>query len=141
MGILLNLLCAKWRNLARCLFHLEMLQVCLLKMIPNNDDDIYRGLFFDPLCSGLLLICDLRASLCTLLATQAFGNMVLSGVWMGQDALEGVMLLLLAILILVFFHGLLVYIANLHTQSEVKSNLLGKMQEGVLILDNPPADQ
>ena len=51
------------------------------------------------------------------------------------------MLLLLAILILVFFHGLLVYIADLHTQSEVKSNLLGKMQEGVLILDNPPADQ
>ena len=123
-----------------------MLQICLVKIIPVNDEvcpgiDLYEVLFFDPLCFSLLFICDLRVGVFMLLVTQAFGNMVLSGLWMTQDTLAGVMLLLLAIFIIVFFYCLLVYIADLHTVSEEKSNLLSKMQEGVLILDKPSADE
>ena len=153
MGLVLDLLCSKCRSLARCFFHLEMLQVCLVKMIPVNDvcpgssSYLYSVLFFDPLCYALLFICDLRVGLVTLVATMAFGNIFLSDLWMTEDAqttllLPGVMLLLLAILVIVLFSCLLSYIADLHTalfcKSEEQSNLLSKMHEGVLILKKQP---
>ena len=153
MGLILDLLSLKWRSLARCFFHLEMLQVCLVKMIPVNDvglrsnSYLYSVLFFDPLCYALLFICDLRVGLVTLVATQAFGNIFLSDLWMTEDAqttflLPGVMLLLLALLFIVLFSCLLAYIADLHTalhcKTEEQSSLLGKMQEGVIILEKSP---
>ena len=101
-----------------------MLQICLVKMVPDNDvcsvSYLHRVLFFDPLCYALLFLCDLRACLFTLVATQVFGNIVLSNQWMTQEtqstfAAPEVMLLLLAVLVIVLIYCLLVYIADLHT--------------------------
>ena len=127
-----------------------MLQVCLVKMIPVNDvcsmSYLHRVVFFDPFCYALLLMCDLRVCLFTIVATQAFGCLVLSNQWMTQEtqstfAVPGVMLLLLAVLVIILFSCLLVYIAELHTANRCKteghSNIFSKMQEGVLILDLP----
>ena len=127
-----------------------MLQVCLVKMIPVNDvcsmSYLHRVVFFDPFCYALLFMCDLRVCLFTIVATQAFGNLVLSNQWMTQEtqstfAVPGVMLLLLAVLVIILFSCLLVYIADLHTafrcKTEGHSNIFSKMQEGVLILDLP----
>ena len=129
VGLTLDLLCTKRRGLARCFFHLEMLQICLVKMIPSNDacsaSYLYSELFFEPLCFALLLICDLKVGLFTLVMTQAFGNTVLSGLWMTQETqssffVPGVTLLLLAIIVIIIFSCLLVYIADLHTAFDCK---------------------
>ena len=37
-GLTIDLLCLKWPCLARALFHIEMLQLCILRMIPVADD-------------------------------------------------------------------------------------------------------
>ena len=34
LGLIIDILCAKWRSFARVLFHIEMLQFCMLNMVP-----------------------------------------------------------------------------------------------------------
>ena len=68
--VILTILCIKWRFLARAFFHIIMIQMCLLDMIPvdpcfNTDTSrmTYRLLF------TLLYACDLKSGIITLVVT------------------------------------------------------------------------
>ena len=40
-GFTIDLLCLKWPYLARSLFHIEMLQLCIQRVIPATDPSFY----------------------------------------------------------------------------------------------------
>ena len=84
-GLILDILCFKWRGLARCFFILDMLQIGLYRMIPVDvcSSHLYV-VFLQPLASALFFACDVKMSLVTLLVTQLFGNLFLSNLWMEQ---------------------------------------------------------
>ena len=85
LGLIIDLLCFKWRGLARLIFHVEMMQICLFRLIPVNICSSYLYvIFFHPFSYAIMFACDLKLNLASLLLTQSFGNLFLSSLWLDQ---------------------------------------------------------
>ena len=86
-GALIDIVSIKYPCAARSLFHIEMLQLALLKIIPVDQKEpilygsiprFYYESFMMPLVYSLCLSCDIKLSLCMLVLSCVLSNVNLS---------------------------------------------------------------
>lgn len=119
LGFILDLASFKWRVIAQSLFHLEMVQICLIRLIPVKLSDSYiYEVFFDSLMVSLCLACDIKFTIISLLFSQILGNTLLSSFWMGEQSHDFIVscisVILLAGLVNTLFLSLTIYASDLH---------------------------
>ena len=93
LGALIDFISIKKPSFARSLFHLEMLQLTLLKLIPFDEDrstypSFYFEIFLDPLFNALCFAVDLKLSIIMLFCSQGFSNVYLNSLWSKFDQFD-----------------------------------------------------
>ena len=143
LGLVLDILCCKWRWLARLFFHMEMLHCCLYYVIPNeacqDSDNVF---LFLPFFYSICFFCDVKSGLFTLIVTMFAGNIFLRNILLEEELSQRVNRFfantLFIVLLLLIMACAVTYVTNLHKkfrqQVSEYFNLINRMREGVLLL-------
>ena len=143
VGLILDILCCKWRWLARFIYHLELLHMCLYYMVPNEADQKSDNYFlFLPFFYSICFFCDVKSGLTTLVVTMLAGNIFLRNIMVKEELNQRVYRFLVnaffLVILLLIMASAVTYVTNLHKklrqQVNQYYNLINRMREGVLLL-------
>ena len=118
-GLILDILCCKWRWLARFIYHLELLHMCLYYMVPNEADQKSDNYFlFLPFFYSICFFCDVKSGLTTLVVTMFVGNIFLRNIQIEETLSQRVNRFLantlFIVILLLTMACAVTYVTNLH---------------------------
>ena len=144
---IIDLICIKWRQFARLLYPIEMLNFCLLFVLPYDQDLCYShedALLFFGFYLCVCLVCDLRSALIIqiigLIAQTINHSFSIGGGYIARYFIRysfmSLFLVITAFAIAILMNHVVQLQKRLRIQFDEHFNLINSMREGVIVLLN-----